>query len=86
VDLHVHLGDVRNEDVRIELYADSSFEHPESAVVAEPVDELIGVTNGHVYRAQLPGDRDPADFTVRVVPAHEAAFELFDGPPMRWMT
>ena len=84
VSVPVHLGEIERDAVRVELYAD-----PDGAggpVVWEMawIEPLAGEQNGGVCRAEIETARAPADFTVRVVPAHPEARLPIELPLIAW--
>jgi starch phosphorylase len=67
IDVEVHYGDLDPDAVRVEIYADGVAG---GAAVRQPMARALVVSDGLVYRAEVPGSRAAADYTVRVIPQH----------------
>ncbi len=80
----VYLGDIRPDDVAVELYADAAGEHPAQRVPLTHAGALPGAVHGAVYQATLPASRPARDFTARVVPAHSEAIVPTECPRIAW--
>jgi starch phosphorylase len=74
--VQVQFGQLDTETVRIELYADGRDG-------GSPVRQEMR-PDGHGYRAAVPADRPPTDFTVRAIPRCEGAAVPLEAPRIRW--
>jgi starch phosphorylase len=87
--VEVYLGELRPEDVKVELYADplpmqSCPENPEKIVMTQQ-GPLAGAINGFIYRVRVPAKRAAEDYTPRIVPYHEHAFIPLEEAHILWM-
>jgi starch phosphorylase len=87
--VEVYLGEIRPEDVKVELYADplpmqSGPKNPEKIVMTEQ-GPLAGAINGFIYRVRVPAKRAAEDYTPRIVPYHEHAFIPLEEVHILWM-
>lgn len=67
-EVQVYLDDLNPEAVQVELYADGIDAGPPERVPMRRVRQLVGATNGHAYRAELPATRSAVDYTARLIP------------------
>jgi starch phosphorylase len=82
--VHVYLGEVEAEAVRVELYADPRAGDAPTRVTMQPECALKGAVRGMVYRGTVPNDREASDFTPRVVPFHPDALVPQEAPLILW--
>jgi glycogen phosphorylase len=77
----VRLGPLLPADIAVELYAP-----PPNGGAPETVPMTLKATEDSAawYEAQVPQGRSPADYTVRVLPAHPAARQPLDMPLVTW--
>jgi starch phosphorylase len=81
----VYLDDVAPEAVRVELYAESTGEDEEPVrIPMEQTRPLQGAVQGFVYQAKIQTDRQPEDFTARIVLAHPDAVVPLEAPWVLW--
>jgi starch phosphorylase len=69
-EVHVSLGDLAPDAIRVELFADGAAGDEIShgmKLIRQPADSVIG----HVYGATVPATRPAADYTARVIPRCE---------------
>lgn len=78
-DLQVYLDDLEPDDVAVELFAE-----PDMRYLLRRIDPLPGAIHGYRYGATLPADRDPQDYTARVVPIHPAASIPLEATEILW--
>ena len=45
---------------------------------------LAGTTHGHLFRARVPADRPPTDYTPRLIPASPFASVPLELPLVTW--
>lgn len=70
----VYLGEMNPQSVRVQLYAQSLFDHEAPAIYPMHRDQqLAGTSNGFLYTATIDNNRSPQDFTARIVPVHKGA-------------
>lgn len=82
--VQVFLGDVRPDDVAVELFSDPAGDDPGVCVPMERAAEIPGAANGAVYRALVATRRPARDFTPRVVPFHPDALVPVECPLIAW--
>ena len=91
--VEAYLGELRPEDVRVELYADPLPEtEPEAGVEGRPeriemqrLGPLAGAVNGFVFGAKVAAARAAEDYTPRIVPYHPEAFIPMEEGHILWM-
>jgi len=99
--VEAYLGELRLDDVRIELYADPLGEKADGRSVSELAEDvtpscpekcvmerqgtLAGSVNGFVFGARLPAKRPAEDYTPRIVPYHPEAFVPMEEAHILWM-
>lgn len=69
----VYLGDLSQEDVRVELYADVEEGLGAVCYAMAVCGEIAGAINGYIYRAEVSAQRPAGYYTPRIVPGHVAA-------------
>jgi starch phosphorylase len=85
IKVSVLLGEVRPEDVRIEVYAE-----PEDAAKApfrtamQRDGELVGAANGFVFAATAPNGRPLRDYSIRVIPSSPNAAVPLEARQILW--
>ncbi len=67
ISVEIFLNQAALPDVRVELYADSTG--APDRLTMEMSGPLAGTTNGFLFKATVPRDRPPTDWTPRIVPA-----------------
>jgi starch phosphorylase len=67
-ELQVYLGEIRADDVAVELWAEALEPRAPNAIPMHPVEPLAGTTNGFTYRAEVPANRPATDYTPRIIP------------------
>jgi starch phosphorylase len=89
--VEVYFGELRPQDVQVELYADpdpllmqSGPENPEKTVMTQQ-GPLAGAANGFIYSVRVPAKRLAEDYTPRIVPYHEHAFIPLEEAHILWM-
>jgi starch phosphorylase len=82
--VQVYLGEVEPDAVRVELYADASDGGLPVRQLMEPECAIPGAVHGLIYRAEVAGDREAADFTPRVIPFHPDALIPLEAPLIVW--
>ncbi len=85
VHAQVYLGEMRPEDVNIELYADPppGLSAPEIYAMNRE-QPLSGAIRGFLYRASIRSERDPRDYSVRIVPHHRHAKTPMESQRILW--
>jgi starch phosphorylase len=84
-DVHVYLGDLSPELVRVELYSEPRDPDEGPCIVPlERVGDLAGAYNGHRYEGPAPADRPPEHYTPRIVPHHAEAFLPLEASEIFW--
>jgi starch phosphorylase len=67
-EVQAYLDDLDPETVRVELYANGINGAAPERVEMKRVRQLVGATNGHAYRAEVPATRPTSDYTARLIP------------------
>jgi starch phosphorylase len=70
-EVHVYLGQVAPDTVRVELYADAANDGHAVQLEMKRVGPVAGTANGFLYTASVPANRSTSDYTARVVPHYE---------------
>jgi len=70
-EVQVYLDELDTEAVRVELYANGVNGSAPERVAMQRVRQLVGATNGYAYRASVPADRLPTDYTARLIPQRD---------------
>jgi starch phosphorylase len=83
-EVQVYLDDLDPEAVRIELYATGVNAIAPELVEMKRVRQLVGATNGHVYRAAVPAVRPAADYTARLIPQRDGAAVPLEDAHILW--
>jgi len=86
-DVHVSLGAVAADSVRVELYAEPLEGDTPVRVVMDRVEETTGTPGddmASVYRAHVPAARPASDYTPRIVPHHPDAQIPMEAAYIRW--
>jgi starch phosphorylase len=71
--VHLYLGNLSPDDVRVELYADSGDGNCPCSIVMTRSQELVGSDGGYQYTAKVPASRPEQYYTPRVIPHMEGA-------------
>lgn len=83
--IQVYLGEICPDDIRVELYADTTPDGlPAACHTMTRADCLTGAEHGYLFRLSVSVDRPPTAFTPRVVAHNEHAFLPAELPLIRW--
>jgi len=80
----VYLDELTPQAVRVELYAIGVDGGAAERVVMECVRQLVGATNGFVYRAGVSVARPATDYTVRLIPHRGGVAVPLEAEPILW--
>lgn len=80
----VFLGEIPACDIRVELFAEAREEAAAEIVLLHKEQEIPGAINGHLYAGLVPARRPMEDYSVRIVPYHEAAHLPAELPLILW--
>ncbi len=69
----VFLGEVHPDFVRVELFADEIDGLPAEVIALYQEQAIPGSAHGYVFAAEVAGTRGAEEYTLRVVPHHDAA-------------
>lgn len=83
-EVQVYLGDIRPEDVQVQLYADHERQDETVRITMQRGEPIAGSANGYVYTASVETARPAADFTPRVVPHNDGARIPLEVPLIKW--
>ena len=82
--VHVQLGDLPADAVRVELYADGQDGTPAQHLPMTRAGRAEGSANGYVFTALVPAARPPSDWTPRVIPDHPGAAVPLEAAQILW--
>jgi starch phosphorylase len=82
--IHVQLGDVPADAIRVELYADGGDSHGSQRLPMARGGRAEGSANGYVFTALVPATRPLSDWTPRVVPDHPGAAVPLEAAQILW--
>jgi starch phosphorylase len=80
----VYLDELTPQAVRVELYAIGVDGGAAERVVMECERQLVGATNGFVYRAGVSVARPATDYTVRLIPHRGGVAVPLEAEPILW--
>ena len=80
----VFLGDVSDDQIRVELFADAKHDAAAEAVVLHKEQAIPGALNGFIYGGALATGRAVEEYTVRIVPYHPDAQLPAELPLIAW--
>ena len=80
----IRLGSLSPGSVKVELYADGSQGGAPVRMEMTQAQQGSGAAGNVSYRAAVPADRAPSDFTVRVIPFHESVAVPLEDAHIRW--
>jgi len=84
-EIQVYLGDVRADDVAVQLFAEPAADGEPPAVVPMRMTRKVpGAINGFLCHAHVVTTRPAEHFTPRVVPHHPDALVPLESSRMRW--
>jgi glycogen phosphorylase len=78
------LDDLDPESVKVELYAEAQDGGAPAGEVMNRAEQLVGSSNGFLYTLRIPATRPAADYTPRLVPAHDGALVPLEAPFILW--
>jgi starch phosphorylase len=83
-DIQLYLDDFDPQAVTVELYAQGA--HGDGPVRQEMkrLRPLTGATGGYVYRAAVPADRPPTDYTARLIPHYSGVAVPLEANYILW--
>ena len=82
--VHLHLGKVHPDYVRVELYAEPSNSQKAEVHAMERREALTDTVKGYLYVVRLSAHRPASDYTPRVVPFFDGAVLPLEAPYIRW--
>jgi glycogen phosphorylase len=80
--VQVYLDELDPDAVRVELYADAA--NGPFCQIMDRGQPLVGSTNGYLYSARVPADRDASAYTPRVVPSKAGAIVPLEANHILW--
>jgi starch phosphorylase len=83
-EVHLHLGEVAPDAVRVELYADGLNGGDPVRQEMTRVRELEGEPGDYVYRAAVSATRPSGDYTARVLPHHDGVAVPLEASLVLW--
>ena len=82
--IHVYLNDLDPGSVRVELYAQAIFGDVPVRHEMTRLHPLVAAATGFAYHATVPADRPESDYTVRLIPYHQAAEVPLEAARILW--
>jgi starch phosphorylase len=80
----VFLGELQPDFVRVELFADEIDGLPPEVITLYQEQSIPGSAHGYIYAGEVAGSRGAEEYTLRVVPWHEAARLPAELPLIAW--
>jgi starch phosphorylase len=80
----VFLGEVQPDFVRVELFADERDGQPAEVTALYREQAIPGAAHGYVYAGEVTGTRRAEEYTLRIVPHHEAVRIPAELPLIAW--
>lgn len=80
----VFLGEVHPDFVRVELFADETDGLPAEVIALYQEQAIPGSAHGYVYAGEVAGTRGANEYTLRVVPYHDAVRIPAELPLIAW--
>jgi glycogen phosphorylase len=82
--LHVHLGDVPADAIRVELFANGQDGQADQRLAMTRAGRAEGSANAYVFTALVPASRSLSDWTPRVIPDHPGAAVPLEAAQIFW--
>jgi starch phosphorylase len=82
--VHVDLGELDPEGVRVELYAEGPNGGTPVRQLMTRTERLAGSSTRYVYRGEVRASRPASDFTPRLMPFHAGASVPLEAPFILW--
>ena len=83
-EVQVFLNDLDPQAVRVELYANGVNDGPPVRQEMKRVRQLANSSGGYVYTATVSADRQPADYTARIIPHYDGVAVPLEVDPIVW--
>ncbi|ESS66799.1 glycogen phosphorylase GlgP [Methyloglobulus morosus KoM1] len=83
--MHVYLGELTAEDVRVELFAEAPQEASFSVQPMDIEQALAGAVNGFIYTTRIPATRPITDYTPRIRPFNPDCFLPLEASYIFWV-
>jgi starch phosphorylase len=80
----IFLGEISPDCVRVELFADERAGSPAEVIQLHQEQQIPGSAHGYVYAGEVASARRADDYTLRIVPYHDAAFIPSEFPLIAW--
>ncbi|HWQ20403.1 MAG TPA: alpha-glucan family phosphorylase, partial [Methanotrichaceae archaeon] len=83
--VHVQMGEIDPEMVRVELYADALGDEGPTRVAMINAGTRPGAVNDHIFTARVCSDRPSNHYTPRIVPYHPESFVPIEDVHILWL-
>lgn len=83
-EIELYLGELGADSVRVEIYANGIDGKPPVREEIKKSESLVGATNGHIYRGQVPAQRPISDYTPRLLPRLAGALIPLETGQILW--
>ncbi len=80
----IYFGEMRQDDIRVELYADPIDGEAANIVAMVRGDVIPGAANGNIYSAQVAASRPVTDYTIRAIPSRQGVSIPAELPLILW--
>ncbi len=84
VSVPVSLGELRGDDICVQLYADANGEAAGESIALNQERAIPGALNGFIYSCEVPPGRPARDYTVRALPNRDGAILPAELPLIAW--
>ncbi|PKY10123.1 alpha-glucan phosphorylase [Acidithiobacillus marinus] len=82
--IHVYLDDLDCDAIRVELFANSQGQRTVEVLPMQRSEALSGAINSYNYTADIPSDRNPDEYTPRIIPYHENCLVPMESAEILW--
>jgi len=83
--VHVHMGEIDPEMVRVELYANPLGDEGPTRVAMINAGVMPGAANSYIFTARVCSERPSDHYTPRIVPYHPEAFVPIEDAHILWL-
>lgn len=83
-EVQVYLNGFDQKSIRVELYANGLDGGAAERIEMKSVRQLVGAINGYTYHAEVPATRLATDYTVRLIPQHDAVSVPLEEAHILW--
>ena len=81
---HAYLNGLDPDAVRVELYAEGIVSGAPVRQQMQRMHRLVAAVTGYAYAGRVPAERPASDYTVRLIPRHDAAQVPLEASQILW--